>query len=54
MEIGRLKAEYGDRLAFWGGVALEALIQGTPDDARREVRTALERGGPGGGFILGP
>ena len=54
MEVGRLKAMFGDRMCFWGGVAVEALIAGTPDDVRREVRTAMQRGAPGGGFILGP
>ena len=54
MEIGRLKAEFGERLCFWGGIALENLIQGTPQDVRRNVREALARGAPGGGFILGP
>jgi len=54
MEVGRLKAMFGGRMCFWGGVAVEALIAGTPDDVRREVRTAMQRGAPGGGFILGP
>lgn len=54
MEIGSLKERFGDRMAFWGGVALEVLIMGTPEEVRKEVRTAMERGAPGGGFILGP
>jgi hypothetical protein len=54
MEVGRLKALFGDRLCFWGGVAVEALLSGTPADVRRQVRTAMRRGAPGGGFILGP
>jgi len=54
MEIGRLKQQFGDRMVFWGGVAVEVLIRGTPDDVRKEVRTAMQRGAPGGGFILGP
>ena len=54
MDIGRLKEEFGDRLSFWGGVPLETLIDGTADDTRKAVREALERGAPGGGFILGP
>jgi len=33
---------------------MEILITGTPDDVRRDVRQAMERGAPGGGFILGP
>jgi uroporphyrinogen decarboxylase len=54
MEVGRLKGLFGDRLALWGGVAVEVLIGGTAEEVRREVRRAMERGAPGGGFILGP
>jgi uroporphyrinogen decarboxylase len=54
MEVGRLKELHGDRLCFWGGVPLEVLIQGTPDETQQAVCTAMERGAPGGGFILGP
>lgn len=54
MEVGLLKQRFGDRLAFWGGVPVELLIGGTTDDVRQSVRTAMERGAPGGGFILGP
>jgi uroporphyrinogen decarboxylase len=54
MEVGRLKGMFGRDLAFWGGVAVEKLIGGSPEDVRQEVRTALERGRDGSGFILGP
>jgi len=60
MEVGLLKERYGDHLCFWGGVGVEKLIDGTPEDVRDDVRTAMERGasggggGGGGGFILGP
>jgi uroporphyrinogen decarboxylase len=54
MEVGKLKEMFGSRMAFWGGVGVEKLISGTPDDVRAEVRTAMRRGAPGSGFILGP
>ena len=54
MEVGRLKEMFGAKLSFWGGVPVETLIGGTPQDVRKAVRTAMERGAPGGGFILGP
>jgi uroporphyrinogen-III decarboxylase len=54
MEVGRLKEMFGNRLCFWGGIPVEILIKGTPEDVRKTVRTAMERGAPGGGFILGP
>jgi len=54
MEIGRLKEMFGDHLCFWGGVPVDILIDGTPQEVRQAVRAALERYAPGGGFILGP
>jgi len=54
MEVGVLKAMYGDRLSFWGGVPVELLVAGTPGEVRASVRQAMERGAPGSGFILGP
>lgn len=54
MEIGKLKRMFGDRLSFWGGIPLETLILGAPEDVRQAVRLGLERGARGSGFILGP
>ncbi|MBI5093719.1 MAG: hypothetical protein HZB26_14905 [Candidatus Hydrogenedentes bacterium] len=54
MEIGGLKRDFGDRLTFWGGISLEVLLTGAPEDCRKNVRHAMETGAPGGGFILGP
>jgi uroporphyrinogen-III decarboxylase len=54
MEIGLLRERFGHSMCFWGGVAVEALIAGTTDDVRKEVRNAFQRAGDGRGFILGP
>ncbi|HPC16502.1 MAG TPA: uroporphyrinogen decarboxylase family protein [Candidatus Hydrogenedentes bacterium] len=54
MELGALKRDFGRHMSFWGGIALETLITGSPDDCRQGVRHAMEIGAPGGGFILGP
>ena len=54
MEMGKLKETYGDKLCFWGGVAVENLVSGTMEDVRKDVRCAIEKGAPNGGFILGP
>ena len=54
MELGGLKRDFGEHLTFWGGISLEVLITGSPEDCRRNVREAMEAGAPGGGFILGP
>jgi len=53
MDLAAVKARYGDRLALWGGVRVENLVSGTPDDVRGDVATAMQVGAPGGGFILG-
>jgi len=51
----KLKAEYGERLSFWGTVDIQEVMPfGTPEDVRREIRTRIETVGPGGGFILAP
>jgi uroporphyrinogen-III decarboxylase len=54
MDIGVLKGAFGDRMSFWGGVPVELLVAGTPDEVRSAVRRAMEQGAPGSGFILGP
>ncbi len=53
MDISRLKREYGDKIALWGGVQVETLVRGTPDQVRDEVLRAIRDAAPGGGFILG-
>ena len=50
-----LKAQYGDRLAFWGGAGSQSTMShGSPDDVRAEVKHLMETVGRGGGFILAP
>jgi hypothetical protein len=53
MDLGRLKKSHGGRFALWGGVSLENLVAGTPDDVRRDVRRAMDLAKEGGRFILG-
>jgi hypothetical protein len=53
MDICALKKEYGDKITLWGGVAVENLVGGTPEDVRRDVRRAMDCAKPGGRFILG-
>ena len=52
-KIDEVKRHYGDRLTLWGGVDTDLLNTGTPDDVRREARSAIDHCAPGGGFILG-
>lgn len=53
MDIKLLKEHYGDKLALWGGVSVEALVSGTADDVVADVRYAMEHAKPGGGYIFG-
>ena len=31
MELGALKRDFGEHMTFWGGIALEVLLTGTPE-----------------------
>lgn len=53
MDLCGLKKSHGARFALWGGVSLENLVAGTPDDVRRDVRRAMACAKEGGRFILG-
>jgi uroporphyrinogen-III decarboxylase len=53
MDMKALKLRYGDRIALWGGVTVESLVGGTPDDIRRETLAALAACAPGGGYVFG-
>ena len=47
-----VKARYGDRLSFWGGIDTQwVLPSGSPEDVREEVRLRIRQFGPGGGFV---
>ncbi len=52
MDMKALKEKYGNDLCFFGGVNCETLIDGTPEDVKREVQYAIKHGAPGGGMVL--
>lgn len=54
MEPERLKREFGDTLAFWGGgcETQKMLPKGTPEEIREDVRHNVETFGKGGGFVF--
>ncbi len=54
MNPSELKAEFGDRVTFWGGGVdtQRTLPFGTPDEVRSEVRERIRVLGPGGGFVF--
>jgi len=55
MDSAELKAEFGDRLTFHGGVDEQHVLPfGSPQDVRAEVRLRLAAFAPGGGYILAP
>lgn len=53
MDIKKIKAEFGKDLAFRGGIGTQgAIASGTPQQAREEVRQAVEILSEGGGYLL--
>lgn len=42
MELGALKSKYGKQLCFWGGVGVETLVSGSPEEVRAQVRRAFK------------
>jgi len=54
MEAKRLKAEFGDRLTFWGGSldCQKTLPFGTPEDVAHEVEEHIRTFAPGGGYVF--
>jgi uroporphyrinogen decarboxylase len=55
MDPYHLKARWGDRITFWGGLGSQSIIpRGSPDDIRREVAHLKAEMARGGGYILAP
>ncbi len=53
MDHARIKADYGDRLCFHGGIGLQrTLTRGTPADVEAAVETTFATLGQGGGYVL--
>lgn len=54
METDRLKARFGDRIAFWGGGCdtQRVLSFGCRGDVRAEVKRRIRDLSPGGGFVF--
>jgi uroporphyrinogen decarboxylase len=56
MDTKRLKTQFGNKLAFWGGGCdtQHILPFGTPTQVRAEVKKRIKDLAPGGGFIFAP
>lgn len=53
MECDRLKADFGDRIAFWGGIDTQHLLpEGSEADVKNEVKRILSVMDKNGGYIL--
>jgi len=54
MDAAELKAEFGDRITFWGGGCDThgPLAHGTPQQVRRHVKEQVSILKPGGGFVF--
>jgi hypothetical protein len=54
MDAGRLKADFGSRIVFWGGGVdtQHTLPFGTPAEVRSQVTGRLRTFAPGGGFVF--
>ncbi len=53
MDPRALKHEFGDRLAFHGGIDIvRTLPSGTPEEVADEVRNRVDALGEGGGYVL--
>ncbi|MGB9587416.1 MAG: uroporphyrinogen decarboxylase family protein [Armatimonadota bacterium] len=51
-DVAGLKAKYGDRLSFWGGIDSQHILpHGTPEEVHEEVRLRIHQLGQGGGYI---
>ncbi|MHB9025264.1 MAG: uroporphyrinogen decarboxylase family protein [Armatimonadota bacterium] len=50
-----VKATYGDKIAFSGGLGVQSIIPfGTPDEVRAHVKETIDTLGAGGGLLLAP
>lgn len=55
MNIEALKSEYGNKIAFWGGVSTQDLLpNGTPEQVKAEARRVRRMMAQKSGYIFGP
>ena len=53
MNTRDLKARFGDRICFWGGIDTQSVLpMGTPEEVHAEVRRRIQDLAPGGGYVL--
>lgn len=55
MDLAKLKKEYGNDIAFFGGVDVQGVLPcGSVEDVRQEVRLRISQAAENGGYILAP
>ncbi|MCJ7739627.1 MAG: methyltransferase, partial [Anaerolineae bacterium] len=55
MDPPSLKARFGDRLVFWGGVGVQQFLpQASPDEVEIHVRELVSVLGADGGYVIAP
>jgi uroporphyrinogen decarboxylase len=54
VDMGRIKATYGDRLCFWGAIDIKRAMTGDTAGVEAEVRERIRVLGPGGGYVVAP
>jgi len=55
MDVYEIKRQYGDRLAFYGGMSVQRTLPlGTVEEVQVEARRLMQEIGRDGGFIIGP
>lgn len=54
MNLAQIKADYGDRLAFLGGIDITHAMPSTIENVVAEARQRIAQLAPGGGYILAP
>jgi uroporphyrinogen decarboxylase len=52
MDLAEVKARYGDLVCLIGNVSVDRLSAGTLEEIRQIVRSCIETGGPGGGYMI--
>jgi len=53
MDLADVKRRIGQKMVLWGGVPVELIIDGSMDEVRREIKTAMDNAKDHGRFILG-
>jgi uroporphyrinogen decarboxylase len=54
MDLPAIKAEFGQRVSFMGGIDISHAMRGTQEEVAAEVQRRIHQLAPGGGYILTP